>query len=120
MPERALYDELVGLLTERGIEVRVEHFVTPSQRGGGYCKIEGKQTVILDAGATPPQMAQALLEALEAMGLTNLGIRGQDLSPTLLQRLTRRGRMPWPRLADAPAVRRAGARPRPGRGARGR
>jgi len=120
VPERPLYDELVGLLTEHGIEVRVEHFAAPSQRGGGYCKIEGKQTVILDAGATPPQMAQALLEALETMGLRDLGIRGQDLSPALLQRLTRRGRMPWPRLADAPAVRRAGTKPRPGRGARGR
>jgi len=120
VPERALFDELMGLLAERGIEVRVERFVTPSQRGGGYCKIEGKRTVILDAEASPPQMAQALLEALEEMGLGDLGLRGGDLSPALLQRLTRRGRMPWPRLADAPALRRAKVRSRPGRGVRGR
>jgi len=107
VPERALYDELVGLLTARGIEVRVEHFASPSQRGGGYCKIEGKRTVILDAGASPPQMAQALLEAVEELGLTELGIGGQDLSPTLLSRLTRRGRMPWPRLAEVPSLKSA-------------
>lgn len=124
VPERALFDELVGLLTDRGVEVRVEHFAAPSQRGGGYCKIEGKRTVILDAGASAPQMAQALLEAIEEMGLAELGISGQDLSPELLRRLTRRGHMPWPRLADAPALRRAGPRTgprsRPGRGVRRR
>lgn len=120
VPERALFDELVGLLTDRGIEVRIEQFGTPSQRGGGYCKIEGKRTVILDAGASPPQMAQALLEAVEEMGLAELGISGQELSPELLKRLTRRGQMPWPRLADAPPLRRAGLRSRPGRGVRRR
>jgi len=118
VPEQALFDELVGLLTERGIEVRVEHFKAPSQRGGGYCKIEGRRTVILDAQASPPQMAQALLEAVEEMGLAELGISGQDLSPALLQRLTRRGRMPWPRLADAPTLRRAGPRDPNPRGTR--
>jgi hypothetical protein len=116
--ERALFDELVLLLTERGIEVRVEGFTTPSQRGGGYCKVEGKRTVILDSRASPPQMTQALLEALEEMGLDGIGLTGRDLSPELLQRLTRRGRMPWPRLTDAPALRRAGARGLSRRGVR--
>lgn len=120
VPERALFDELVGLLTQQGIEVRIEHFKAPSQRGGGYCKVEGKRTVILDAQASPPQMAQALLEALEEMGFVELGLRGQDLSPELLQRLTRRGQMPWPRLADAPPPKRARPRFRPGRGVKGR
>jgi hypothetical protein len=100
----ALYDELCRLLADSGIEVRVEAFEKPSARGGGLCLVKGKRLVILDAGASPPERARALLEAIEHLEVAGARLREGDMSPELRRQLNRRGQMPWPNLRSAPGL----------------
>lgn len=102
-----LFRELLGILRTRGIAVRVERFKTPPDRAGGYCELHGNKLVLLHAGSTEAEQLQALIEAIEAIGLSHLKLTGADLSPPLLARLNRRGRMPWPHRTQAPALKRA-------------
>ena len=108
----ALFDELKELLTTHGVEVRVEPFKARSERGGGYCRIEGRSLVLLDAGAPEPEQGRALLEVLESIGLSSLGISGSDLSPPLLRALGRRGKMGWPSRFEQPPLARPKGRRR--------
>lgn len=104
MQHGSLFQELVDVLTQAGVEVRTEPFQHPAERAGGFCRIEGRNLVLLDASASRPQQARALLEAVETLGLSRLGIAGSDLSPALLRNLNRRGRMPWPHRLESPPV----------------
>jgi len=107
MDESALFDEICALLAARGIELRTERFVIPPDSAGGLCRVAGKDLVLLHAGASRAERVQALLEVVEQLGLRRLGIRGAQLSPTLLSRLNRRGQMPWPHRSQAPPVAKA-------------
>lgn len=104
MDEIALFDEICVLLRAAGIEIRTERFVLAPDSAGGLCRVEGKDLVLLHAGASKAERARALLEVVEQIGLRRLGIRGAELSPTLLSRLNRRGQMPWPHKSEAPPV----------------
>src|SRR5690606_29619061 len=77
---------------------------------GGLCKMRGKDLILLHSGASKPEQAEALLEVLEGLGLVRLGLSGADLSPGLLARLNRRGKMPWPHKSEAPSLAKAPAR----------
>lgn len=113
MEDAGLFDELYSLLKKAGIEIRVEPFKTPSERAGGLCRMKGKNLVLLDSGASPPERARALMEVVESLGLKTLGVSGKDLSPRLLSVLSRRGRMTWPHKKDAPPLAKAGPSPSP-------
>lgn len=104
MAEPAVYEELCRLLAQAEIEVRVEPFARPSDRRGGLCNVKGRHLVLLDAQASPAERTRALLEAVEKLGLPALGLKGSELSPELRRQLSRRGRMPWPHLRDAPGL----------------
>lgn len=104
MDEIALFDEICMLLRAAGLEIRTEHFALAPESAGGLCRVEGKDLVLLHAGASKAERARALLEVVEQVGLRRLGIRGAELSPTLLSRLNRRGQMPWPHKSEAPPV----------------
>lgn len=66
--------------------------------------MKGRHLVLLDAQASPAERTRALLEAVEKLGLPALGLKGSELSPELRRQLSRRGRMPWPHLRDAPGL----------------
>lgn len=104
----SFFSELKDVLEKAGVLVRTELFAQAPASAGGLCWIEGKACVILDAAASEPERARALLEAVEQLGLDALRLRGSDLSPELLRKLSRRGNMPWPSLIDAPPMARAG------------
>ncbi len=104
VPGEALYDELCRLLGDSGVEVRVEPFQKPSERGGGLCVVRGKRLVILDQGASRPERARALLEAIEHLEVGGTRLRDLPLSPELRRQLNRRGQMPWPNLRQAPGL----------------
>lgn len=102
--ESALLEELLALLQGAGVEVRCQYFDQPPKNAGGLCQLYGQRLVLLDSGAQKAEHCQVLLEAAEQLGLAQLGRAGSDLSPGLLARLNRRGRMPWPHPAQAPSV----------------
>jgi len=104
MDETALFDEICALLTAVGVEIRVERFSTPPDSAGGLCRLAGKNLVLLHSGSSKAERGRALLEVVEQIGLERLGVRGAQLSPTLLSRLNRRGQMPWPHRREAPPV----------------
>lgn len=104
MDESALFDEICALLTAVGVEIRVERFSTPPDSAGGLCRVAGKNLVLLHSGSSKAERGRALLEVVEQLGLDRLGVRGAELSPTLLSRLNRRGQMPWPHRRQAPPV----------------
>ncbi len=107
MGDDPVFDELVAHLRQAGVEIRVEAFEAPPDSAGGLCVVHGTRLVLLHAGASRPEQARALIEAVEAIGLNELGLTGKKLSPELLRRLNRRGRMPWPHPSQAPSVARA-------------
>jgi UDP-N-acetylmuramate dehydrogenase len=72
--------------------------------------MHGKDLILLHSGASKPEQAEALLEVLERLGLSRLGISRTDLSPGLLARLNRRGRMFWPHKRQTPALAKAPGR----------
>lgn len=102
-----VFDELIRHLRQAGVEIRVEPFKNPPDTAGGLCIMKGSRLVLLHSGATKPEQTRALLEVVEAIGLEALGLSGAKLSPELLVRLNRRGRMPWPHRSQAPSVARA-------------
>src|SRR6478736_4437705 len=104
VPGDALYDELCRLLGDCGVEVRVEPFQKPSERGGGLCVVRGKRLVILDQGASRAERARALIEALEHLEVVGARLREAALSAELRRQLNRRGHMPWPSLRQAPGL----------------
>ncbi len=103
--------ELSRLLEERGVEVKSEPFQRPWDRAGGLCRVEGHNRVILDARAPTAERLRALVEAVEGLGLSALGVAGKDLSPSLLRLLTQRGHMTWPHPSEAPSISRARKKP---------
>jgi len=108
MAKASLFNELCKLLRQAGLEIRVESFKSPPDTAGGFCRIRGKNLILLHSGASKPERAQALIEVVERMGLTELGKNGTDLSPELLARLNRRGQMPWPHRSEAPSIAKTG------------
>lgn len=106
MGDAPLFEELVGHLTRAGVEVRTEPFKATTDRAGGLCRMHGSRLCLLDERASRGEQVQALLEVVEAIGIDELGLSGVDLSPHLLVRLTRRGKMPWPHPSQAPKVKR--------------
>jgi len=104
MDEAALYNELLEHLGRAGLEIRLESFKRPPESAGGLCRFQGKRLVLLHSGASKPERARALLEVVEQVGLSKLGLNGNDLSPPLLARLNRRGQMPWPHKQEAPPL----------------
>ncbi|GEM_PF-2180 len=104
MASRSLFDELSALLRSAGLEIRTESFKNPPDSAGGFCRIRGKNLVLLHSGASPAERASALIEVVEQVGLDHLGAKGVDLSPELLARLNRRGQMSWPHKSDAPPI----------------
>lgn len=107
MTEAPLFEELARVLRAAGVEIRVETFKVPPETAGGLCVMRGNRLVLLHAGATRAEQAQALLEVVEKLGLEALGLTGIQLSPELLRRLNRRGRMPWPHTSQAPRLAKA-------------
>lgn len=107
MNEGALLDEMTAVLKAAGLEIRTEPFRLPPDSAGGLCRVHGRKLVLLDSGASRPEQARALLEVVESIGLSALGISGRDLSPVLLSALNRRGKMPWPHKKQAPPLAKA-------------
>lgn len=107
MDEGALLDEMTAVLKRAGVEIRIEPFRYPPESAGGLCRVHGRNLVLLDSGASRPEQARALLEVVENIGLSALGISGSDLSPVLLSALNRRGKMPWPHKKYAPPLAKA-------------
>lgn len=105
-----LFVELAAHLENAGVEIRVEPFKTPPDSAGGLCVVRGNRLMLLHSGASQPEQARALMEAVETIGLESLGLTGAKLSPELLRRLNRRGKMPWPHRSQAPSVARADTR----------
>lgn len=90
-----MFEELLELLQGAGVEIRVEAFQNPPDSAGGLCVMRGRHLVLLDSQASQPEQSRALLEVLERIGLERMGLKGSDLSPPLLAKLSRRGQMPW-------------------------
>lgn len=105
--EVSLYEELCRLLKAAAVEIRIESFKTPPESAGGLCVMKGNRLVLLHSGATKAERAQALLEVIEKIGLSSLGVTGLQLSPELLARLNRRGKMKWPHKSQAPRLAKA-------------
>lgn len=105
-----LFVELCQVLRSRGVVVREETFQGPFDRAGGYCELRGDRLVLLDKRARPAEQFRALLECIEEIGLSTLGLAGTDLSPALLAQLNRRGHMPWPHSTEAPPLARGHVR----------
>lgn len=107
MTEAPLFEELCRVIRSAGVEIRIETFKVPPDSAGGLCVMRGTRLVLLHSGATRAEHAQALLEVVETIGLDALGLTGIQLSPELLKRLNRRGRMPWPHTSQAPRLAKA-------------
>lgn len=107
MDEGGLLDEMTAVLAAAGVEVRKEPFRHPPESAGGFCRVHGKELVLLDEKASRPEQTRALLEVFESIGLKALGISGSDLSPALLSALNRRGKMTWPHKKQAPKLAKA-------------
>jgi UDP-N-acetylmuramate dehydrogenase len=65
--DQALLDELLGVARKLGVPVRVEPFETPAAGGGGLCVVHGRDLVLLDARASPPDRVRALARALAGL-----------------------------------------------------
>jgi UDP-N-acetylmuramate dehydrogenase len=69
---RELLDELVRVATRLGIVVRIEPFETPPARGGGRCRVAGREFVFLDARAPLGDRVGALASALSGFDLDDV------------------------------------------------
>jgi UDP-N-acetylmuramate dehydrogenase len=98
---------MTAVLAAAGVEIRTEPFQQPPESAGGLCRVHGRNLVILDARASRAERSRALLEVVERIGLTSLGLSGSDLSPALLSALNRRGKMTWPHKKQAPPLAKA-------------
>jgi UDP-N-acetylmuramate dehydrogenase len=67
-----LFDELVRVATRLGVVVRVEPFETPPARGGGRCRLAGREFVFLDARAPLGDRVGALAAALARLDLDDV------------------------------------------------
>jgi UDP-N-acetylmuramate dehydrogenase len=105
-----LFEELCGLLRERGVQIRTETFQTPPDRAGGVCQLKGNSVFLLHSGASKAERFRALLEGVEQLGMAAIGLKGSDLSPALLRRFNQRGQMPWPHKKQAPPLARSSQR----------
>jgi hypothetical protein len=112
MDDAALFNELCSVLRKARIEIRIEAFKNPPESAGGLCRMKGRNLVLLDSGASAPERARALIEVVERIGLTSLGIKGTDLSAPLLAALNRRGNMTWPHKSQAPPLAKAAGQQR--------
>lgn len=64
MDDQQILDELVSILETSGIEVRDEAL---GGRGGGLCKLRGRQVFFLDTQASSVDCALACAEAVESV-----------------------------------------------------
>lgn len=104
MEEGGLLYEMMAFLAAAGVEIREEPFQKSPESAGGFCRVHGKELVLLDKRASRAEQTRALLDVFESIGLAALGISGSDLSPTLLSALNRRGKMTWPHKKQAPKL----------------
>lgn len=107
MDEGGLLHEMMAVLAAAGVEIRQEPFQKSPDSAGGFCRLHGKELVLLDKKASRAEQTRALLDVMEVIGLDALGISGSDLSPTLLSALNRRGKMTWPHKKQAPKLAKA-------------
>jgi UDP-N-acetylmuramate dehydrogenase len=70
--DRELLDELVRVATRLGVEVRTEPFETAPARGGGRCRVDGREFILLDARASLPDRVGVLASALAALDLEDV------------------------------------------------
>ncbi len=97
MSHAPFYDELVELMSELDIEVRLDTFEREQPNAGGYCLVKGKELVVLDAERSEGERSRVLIEVLEKLQQTksNQAIEPKQLSPALLQKLIARGNAYW-------------------------
>jgi UDP-N-acetylmuramate dehydrogenase len=69
---RELFDELVRVATRLGMVVRVEPFETPPSRGGGRCRVAGREFVLLDARTPLGDRVAVLASALADQDLDDV------------------------------------------------
>ena len=98
MSHSPFYDELIALMSELGIEVRLDTFFREQPNAGGYCLIKGKELIVLDAEKSEGERCRVLLEVVEKLK-RNSSIAAEQLSPGLLHKLIERGNAPWTQQA---------------------
>jgi hypothetical protein len=62
-----LYEALLGVAHKLGVQVRVERLLVDSQRGGGLCRLRGRDVILLDERASTVERGAALAEALASL-----------------------------------------------------
>ena len=72
MDDRELFDELVRVAVRLGVEVRTEPFETSPARGGGRCRLAGREFIFLDARAPLGDRLRALASALGELDLDDV------------------------------------------------
>jgi UDP-N-acetylmuramate dehydrogenase len=70
--DRELFDELSRAAMRLGVEVRTEPFETPPARGGGRCRVAGREFIFVDARASLGDRVGALASALAGLDLDDV------------------------------------------------
>lgn len=64
MEQQAILEELLALLEKSNVVTRTEPL---GGRGGGLCKIKGKEVFFVDSDASPPDMAAICAKAISGI-----------------------------------------------------
>ena len=99
MDDRELFDELARVATRLGIVVRVEPFETPPARGGGRCRVAGREFILLDARTPLADRVGALASALADLDLDDVYLMPEARDRVEAERDARVAPQPYAPLA---------------------